>query len=430
MHDDQVSRIENSLQDQSSIMVEELADLIAIDTSFPPGAGYTAFAEKITGLVQPLGFEIERIDVPEQLWKSQSSHGPRTNVIARRNVSAPSHCIYFHVDTVPAGNGWTYNAFELTRRGDKLYGRGTADMKGSIAATLGAIRALDQAGCDYGFNPVLLFCTDEEGGLYPGIRHLAEIGKIEGPVLCLNGQAQPRIWAGCFGSLDLRLRFEGRAAHSGDPRNGINAIEEALPVLMQLLSLKKRVETRTSALPPPPNHDAAHLHARLSLTMASGGEKGSSLPGLFEVNINRRYLPEEKADAVLEEIHDVVTEAVSRTRLVSWSSDIDGHLAPVRNPAGDQFWPRWVAALSKGFGWPADQFRSWGSSTSSDMGWVQQTDLTEILLGGLGRPERNIHGPDEHTTIEDLTGLARSIVFYFAKDFTEASEIKIQNVQH
>ena len=425
MQVDQVKRLEGALKDQTSAMVEELAGLIAIDTSFPPGAGYRCFAAHITEILTPLGFEVECVEVPEELWKSQSSHGPRTNIIAKRNHLAPTLYICFHVDTVPAGDGWTYPPFKLTHKAGNLYGRGTADMKGTITATLGAIRALDRTKSGFEFNPVLLFCTDEEGGLYPGIRYLAECGKIDGPVLCLNGQSQPRIWAGCLGSMDLRIRFQGRAAHSGDPKNGINAIEETLPILEHLLVLQKRIATRVSTLPPPPGQNSDPLHARLTVTMARGGEKGSSLPGFFEINLNRRYLPDEDADEVVNEIRNVIEEVISKTNLVGWSLDIEGHLAPVSDPRGTEYWPRWVAALSHGFNWPADQFRAWGSSTSSDMGWVQQTGVKEILLGGLSRPDRNIHAANEHTTIEDLMGLARSILFYLAKDFTKTEEVKI-----
>ncbi len=50
-------------------------------------------------------------------------------------------------------------------------------------------------------------------------------------------------------------------------------------------------------------------------------------------------------------------------------------------------------------------------------GWVQQAGIQEILLGGLATPERRIHGPDEHTTIDDIAALARSVLLYLAADF-------------
>ena len=422
MQNDQINLALNALTDQLAQMIDELAGLIAVDTSYPPGAGYDAFADHLDPILTPLGFSTERVEVPEALWQSTGLYGVRTNVIARRDSVKPPHCVYFHVDTVPPGPAWTYPPFTLTRQDDRLYGRGTADMKGTIAATLGAIRALDQSQAEYAFEPLLLFCTDEEGGTYPGVRYLAEQKRITAPVLCLNGQAAPRIWAGCFGSLDMRLLFRGRSAHSGDPGTGsavagINAIEEALPVLAELQRLKRKIEQRTSNLPPPPHGGLDALHARLTLTMARGGERGSNLPGEFEVNLNRRYLPTENADTVIAEIRDTVGGAVARTRLLDWDYEIQGHLTPVADPRGDKLWPRWSSAMSQGFGWPLDRFQAWGSSTSSDMGWVQKAGQSEILLGGLARPDRNVHAADEHTTVEDLLGLAKSILLYFANDF-------------
>ena len=101
-------------------------------------------------------------------------------------------------------------------------------MKGTIAAVFAALRAADRAGIALCYAPHLLLCTDEEGGAYPGIRYLAEQGMIEGHLLSFNGTAAARIWAGCFGSMDLRIGVEGRAAHSGEG-DGVNAIDAALP---------------------------------------------------------------------------------------------------------------------------------------------------------------------------------------------------------
>lgn len=397
-------------------MLDELARLIATDTSFPPGAGYAAFADLAETLVTPLGFSCERVTVPEALWQVAGASGERVNLIARRAAGKPPLAVYFHVDTVPAGDGWSYPPFRLVRQGDKLFGRGTADMKGTIAAVLAALRALEEAGEELAYDPLLLFCSDEEGGLYPGIRYLAEQDKFSGHLLCLNGGAVPRIYGGSFGSMDFRLSFFGRSAHSGDPVGGINAFEEALPVLSALTELKQGIETRESEIPPPPHFEGRPLHARLTLTAAAAGSKGSALPGQFDVTINRRYTPEESAEAVEAELRGCVTKAVARTRLLGHDMTLTGHLAPVSDPTGPHSL-RWQQALSEGFGWPMSDFRTYGSSTSSDLGWVQKTGRQEILLGGLSRPDRNVHAADEHTTLSDLMGLSRSILLYLSGDF-------------
>lgn len=414
-------RLERALEliaaDEAAI-VNDLAQLIAVDTSFPPGDGYAAFANLAEDLLAPLGFSFRRITVPQHLWHDEagSAHGERVNLIAARRSGLPAASLYYHVDTVPAGEGWSRPPLSLTREGDRLYGRGTADMKGTIAATLAALRALDRTGLPLRFDPLLLFCTDEEGGLYPGIRHLAEEGLIEGHLLSFNGGAAPRIWAGCFGSIDLLIRIHGCGAHSGDPVGGINAAEEAIPLLNALMDLKAKVETRASTMPAPPHYEGRPLTARLTIAAMHGGQKGSSLPARFEILINRRYAPEEDFSAARAEIEETIRSAMASSRALGLDIHMVGHLAPVSDPTGPH-WPRWQAALAEGFDWDEADFRAYGSSTSSDMGFVQQAGIREILLGGLSRPDNNTHAPDEFTTVTDIVALARAILLYLARDF-------------
>ncbi|MFC7399031.1 M20 family metallopeptidase [Chelatococcus sp. GCM10030263] len=406
------------LAEDEAQVKQELALIIAADTSFPPGTGYGAFADLLERLTAPLGFDAQRVSVPQALWDAgvPDIAGERVNLIAARRNGRPVCSLYFHVDCVPPGDGWTHPPLQLTVDGRTLYGRGTADMKGTIASALAAIRAAVAVGLPLAFDPVLLFCTDEEGGLYPGIRYLAEQGLVEGHLLSFNGGAVPRIWAGCFGSLDLRIEIEGRAAHSGEPGDGVNAIEAAIPLLTALRKLKAVVEQRTSALPPPPRREGRPLTARLNVTAAHGGDKGSSLPGRFTLLVNRRYAPEERFEDVLAELEMTVAEAMKGSGALGFTTRVVGHLAPVADPTGPH-WPRWQAALSEGFGWPMESFSAYGASSSSDMGWVQAAGIREILLGGLVKPGCGAHGADEHTTLDDVMALARSILLYLAEAF-------------
>ena len=411
------------LEQNSDNLIADLSRLIAVDTCFPPGDSYSEFADLLEELSADFGGTSECVLVPEQHWKTAEVYGPRNNLIRIPELSKenrPCLGIYFHTDTAPVGTGWTRPALQLTQEGDKFYGRGSADMKGAIAAVFTALRVLAASGLPLAFRPLLLFCTDEEGGLFPGIRYLAEQGRLNGidALLNLNGSAQPRIWAGCFGSLDLRFQFVGRAAHSGAPGDGINAIEQSLSVLSALLDLQKKIQRRISTLPPPPG--AEPLHARLSITSAHGGVKGSALPGVFDIIVNRRYLPEEDEQAVIDEIKTAVADAVKTTNLLNHSMEVVGHLPPVSNPDGPCT-PRWTAAQSHGFEVPLEQFSCYGSSTSSDFGWVQRAGIQHMLLGGLARPQSNVHGPDEHTTYTDLLGLARSVLLMLSSDFAPSS---------
>jgi len=398
----------------------ELGRMIAVDTSFPPGLGYDDFAGLMEGFVAPLGFATERVVVPEALWRVAHgpAAGPRTNLIASRVSGRPVCGLYFHVDTVPAAAGWETDPLRMERDGDRLIGLGAADMKGCIAAVLLALRAARACGVELAYDPMLLFCTDEEGGLYPGIRYLAEEGRLAGHVLNFNGSAEARIWAGCFGLFNLLVRIHGQAVHAGEGNrkgSGVNAIEGALPLLNALAALKVRIANRVSALPPPPGKPP--LAAQLNFAAIQGGTAGGQVPALVELTLNRRYAPEERFEEALAEIEDVIRRSVAAVPGLTVETILVGHLMPTADPAGPH-WPRWQAAMGEGFGYAPEQFRKWGAASCSDFGWVQRaTGQQEVLLGGLGRPDRNIHAPGEYTTIPDIVALAQAVLSYLAADF-------------
>ncbi|MGX1741679.1 M20 family metallopeptidase [Bosea sp. NPDC055353] len=400
--------------------VAGLGRMIAVDTSFPPGLGYDDFAGLMEELVAPLGFEAERVMVPESLWKVPNgpAAGPRTNLIASRLSGRPICGLYFHVDTVPAAAGWETDPLRMERDGDRLIGLGAADMKGCVAAILLALRAARTCGVELAYDPMLLFCTDEEGGLYPGIRYLAEQGRLPEHILNFNGSAEARVWAGCFGLFNLLVRIHGQAVHAGEGNrkgSGLNAIDGALPLLNALTELKAQIATRISALPPPPGKPA--LAAQLNLAAIQGGTAGGQVPALVELTLNRRYAPEERFEDALAEIEAVIRRSTAAVPGLSVETALVGHLMPTADPAGPH-WPRWQAAMGQGFGYAPEDFRKWGAASCSDFGWVQRaTGRQEVLLGGLGRPDRNIHSPGEYTTVPDIVSLAQAVLSYLAADF-------------
>ncbi len=400
--------------------VQDLARMVAVDTSFPPGLGYDAFADLMTELAAPLGFEFERVTVPRDLWyvAGGPASGERTNLIATRETGRPVCGLYYHVDTVPVAPGWSRDPLALTVEGDNLFGLGAADMKGTIAATLLALRAAKEAGALLAYDPMLLLCTDEEGGLYPGIRYLAEQQMLKGHILNFNGSAAPRVWAGCFGIFNLQVTITGHAVHAGEGNrtgSGVNAIEGALPVLNALAALKPVVAGRTSKLAPPP-HSSGPLRPQLTISAVNGGTAGGQVPAEIKILVSRRYAPEESYEEARAEVETAIRDCVAGSDL-GLAIDIVGHLIPTDDPDGPH-WPRWQQALSLGFGYQPEDFHKWGAASCSDFGYVQKAGFgPEVLLGGLGRPESCIHSPEEHTTRGDIIALAKSILAYLAADF-------------
>jgi succinyl-diaminopimelate desuccinylase len=420
VHKDTLTSAMAAIERDVESAIGDLARMISVDTSFPPGEGYGPFADLMTELLTPLGFDFDRVTVPRDLWYvvGGPASGERVNLVATRETGKPVCGLYYHVDTVPVAPGWTRDPLALTIEDDNLYGLGAADMKGTVAATLLALRAARQCGVQLAYDPMLLLCTDEEGGLYPGIRYLAEQGMLKGHILNFNGSAAPRIWAGCFGIFNLQVTITGHAVHAGEGNRtgaGVNAIEGALPVLNALAALKPTVASRASKLAPPP-HASGPLRPQLTISAVNGGTAGGQVPAEIKILVSRRYAPEESYDAARAEIEAAIRDCVTGTDL-GLAIDLVGHLIPTDDPEGPH-WPRWQKALSDGFGYKPEEFHKWGAASCSDFGYVQKAGFgPEILLGGLGRPESCIHSPEEHTTRQDIIALAKSILSYLAADF-------------
>jgi succinyl-diaminopimelate desuccinylase len=302
----------------------------------------------------------------------------------------------------------------LTQEDGVLYGLGAADMKGAIAAAVHALRIARQTGVRLAYRPQLLLCTDEEGGLYPGIRYLAEQKLIDGHLVNFNGSAGPRIWGGCFGSFNLQVTITGVAAHAADKtKKSVNAIEAALPMMQAVQDLRPAIAARVSTLAAAPG--AAPLAPQIALTVAEGGTCGGQVPDRFVFVVSRRYSPEEDFATARAEIETALQAACVAG--VQMETDLIGHLIPTADPEGPHY-PRWVRAMQNGFGYGEEEFVKYGAASASDSGYVQKAGhAQEVILSGLIRPSSNGHGAEEHTTRADMAALAKTILSYLSADF-------------
>jgi len=394
-------------------LAEDLGHLLAFDTVYPPARDYAGLVGWAEARFGRLGFSCRRVLVPRALWDvpGAGAEGDRVNLIAELPGPDPV-AIYSHIDVVPPGEGWTVPPLAATRRGGEVWGRGAADMKGTVAATLLAVEAALAHGLALRHAPRVLLTTDEEGGAYSGVRYLAEQGLVGDHLICLDGSAAPRVWQGSFGSLEMQIVIRGRSGHAGQRGSGDNALERAIPVLAALMELKQHVEQRSSALR---GQDGAALRPILAVTVMNAGTKANNVPAQAVIGLNRRYAPEERDEAALAEIRAAVAGAVPEG--TQWELRVTGHLAAVLDADDGPHWPRWQAACARAFGWPPESFRRYGGTGSSDMGWVQRAGLKEIMIGGASRPDSRVHGADERVRLADLQSLAAAILLYLAVDF-------------
>jgi len=416
MRADEVFRLVEANADRLEHM---LLDIIRIDTSVPPGNSYPQIVEYLQPLLEGAGMSCERVVVPEERWRKipLPLDGERVNLVATASTGKPPLSIYAHLDVVPAGTGWTVEPFGGVVKDGIVFGRGAIDMKGTIPPVVVAFEIINELGLELRFEPRVLLCTDEELGIVPGALYLAEQGYFEAPILHLEGGAQsPVMFAANAGFLGATVTSTGREAHSGMSFMGINAFEEALPVIEELMELKHVVEKRQSAYLalPLPDVPSPQLTPTFNLNVVKAGDKLNVLPGLCEIQIDRRFIPEEDVDDVIQEIEAAVERGRQRSK-ASFEVEFQKGYLSHRIDTGSTHVARWCEGVRKVLGYPDDlQFLFPGMCGATDMSLVGNLLKTDQFIGtSVADPEhRNAHGADECVPVANLVHLCQELIYF------------------
>ncbi|MDI3339344.1 MAG: ArgE/DapE family deacylase [Sphaerobacter sp.] len=403
---------------QEDRLIERLRLVIGIDTTVPPGENYG----KLVGLVEPefqrLGFTTTRVVIPPEKIAQipLPLSGERVNLVARLNNGKPPLSVYAHMDVVPIEEGWDFDPFGGEIKDGRIYGRGVADMKGAIASVLTALDIMHQCGLEPVWDLNILLCTDEEIGVYPGLYHLALEGYVTAPMLCLEGTQDPVLRLGSNGSVDVTITVTGRSCHSGSNYLGINALEEAVPIMVELLELKRRVEARRSSLPLAPAPGApSHLRPMFNLDIIQAGVKSNIVPGSCTLVINRRFIPEESIEDVKAEILEAVERGKAKSRAIGVEVEFMQNYPAYYQSADHPGARRLVEALKLVQGYRDEDFVRTGSGGSTDMAFVAQVlNTDEIATVGLGRlGESRAHGANESIRLSDAKAHVKELIYYF-----------------
>jgi succinyl-diaminopimelate desuccinylase len=412
------SKAFDTVDQQEDKLIERLRAVIGIDNSVPPGENYDKFVDMMEPVFQGYGLNTTRVTVPEEKVKQipLPLSGERVNLVARANNGKPPLSIYAHMDTVPIEEGWDYDPFAGEINDGRIYGRGIADMKGTIASVWTALDIMNQLGMEPVWDLNILLCTDEEIGVYPGLRYLAEEGYVEKPMLCMEGSQDPVLRLGSNGSLDTIINVHGISTHSGRNYSGVNALEETVPILVELMELKKRVEERRSKLPQAPEPGAPeNLRPMFNIDIMQSGVKSNIVPALASVTINRRFIPEEDVEDVKSEIQEAVDRGAERSRAidvdVTFVENYPSYYQSADHPAAQ----RLVDALKLVHGYKDEDFVRTGSGGSTDMAFVSSIlNTDEIATVGMGRSgESKAHGSNESVRLSDARAHVKELIYFF-----------------
>ena len=419
MNYDDIFRAVESNQDY---MIDIMQRIIAVDTTIPPGNNYDKLLDVVEPELQRYGFTTERVSVPldkiSQIpWELT---GERVNLVGHLANGKPRASVYAHMDVVPVDENWTKDPFGGLVENGKLYGRGTVDMKGSIACFLGALKTL----CDLGIEPQFaldcMLCTDEEIGVYPGSRYLAEQGYFSPHLIWLEFGVidLPAIVIGSSGALRMEIIATGKSAHSGSNFLGVNAIEEMVPILDELMALKKEVEQRISRVQtfPVPGVPSDKMTPMFNLNIIRGGSGVNVVADECRLTIDRRYIPDEHYEDVRCEIETALERGKQRSKLLDLTWNIVHSYPPMElDPASDAL-TRLKQVKKAVHGW--DEFIYGGVSMSTDMGFVIDALKPEKVMVapfGVDRGmEIRAHTTDEFVYIDDLISMTKELAAYIS----------------
>ena len=244
--------------------------------------------------LKKLGFNIERM-----------RFGEVDNLWARRGNAAPVLCFAGHTDVVPTGplDQWHHDPFTPVIQDDKLYGRGAADMKTSLAAFITAIESFVAAHNDHNGSIALLITSDEEGPAVDGTVKVVETLKTRGELIdyCIVGeptctnQLGDTIKNGRRGSLSGNLTIKGVQGHIAYPHLAKNPIHLTAPAIAELAQTKW--DQGNEYFPPTTWH----------ISNIIGGTGATNvIPGKVNLLFNFRFSTASTVESLQTRVHEIL----------------------------------------------------------------------------------------------------------------------------
>ena len=398
------ARVHQYIGEQREELLGSVQTLVRVDTTNPPGRNYRAMTDALLGRCQDLDMQAQVHRVPDQEVRRVlgSDEFPRYNLIARWDAGRPQ-TVHFnaHYDVVPCAGQWKFgDPFEPGLAGDALYGRGSGDMKGAIAALLMAVEALKEAGAEPAFNIECSFTADEETGGQLGAGWIVNKGLVNADfaVVC-EGAAGTQVGCGHNGVLWLEVELTGKAAHASSPEQGVNAFEAMASIVQKLQAYKRKINAPQRCYE---DFDGRSRNPTLNIggTFSGGeGDKVNTVPARARFSLDRRLVPGEQIAMVERELRRAIERAAEPPCRVAAPLRIEPCVVDAEH------------ALPQAFAQAVQAVRRRTASYRLSSGF---TDLHYFAVdGGLpgigyGVKGERAHGVDERVRVRDLALTART----------------------
>lgn len=332
----------------------------------------------IAARLEPLGFKIESMN-----------KGEVTNTYARKGTTEPMVLFAGHTDVVPTGpvENWTSPPFLPTIRDGKLYARGAADMKSSLAAMITACEEFISANPNHPGSIGFLITSDEEGKAIDGTKYVVDclIERNEKITYCVVGEASSEnqfgdtIKVGRRGSLSGELRIYGKQGHVAYPHKAENPIHKSVTALDELA---RKVWDKGNNHFPPTSLQISNIHA--------GTGANNVIPNHIDLSFNFRFSNEITADQLQQQVHAILDNHGLRYDL-TWN--LSGE--PFLSKLGGLF-NETKNAIKKVAGIDTNPSTTGGTS---DGRFIIKTGCEILEVGPINE---SIHKIDEHIGVAEL----------------------------
>lgn len=299
-------------------LVGNLQQLVGIPTVNPPGEDYDSITAYLTNELISAGLNARRYPISRPLLRRalppEQQAYPRFNVLGKLPVRGAKKTIHFnaHFDVVPVSGEWRHGSpFSGALEQGWIYGRGTSDMKGSIASLLLALRALRATGTQPKMNVEVSFTADEETDSVLGTGWLVQHAPIcPDYAVVMEGGDGGCVCCGHNGVIWLEVQVHGLAAHGSQPEHGINALEKMSALVVALEDYKRKIGRKKFVTP-----EGRTMQPTINVggVFSSGpGGKINTVPNEARFSIDRRVLAVENHATAERELRRFLSEAARK----------------------------------------------------------------------------------------------------------------------
>ena len=275
-----------------SELVALLKTLIEVPSPNPPG-DHRAISRCVSSWLEGLGAEVRVL--------SPLEHPLMQSVVATIGTGNPVVMLHAHSDTVPVGETesgrWTSDPFTALERDGRIYGKGSVDDKGPLAAMMMAFKAMAARASLQG-TLVLVAAADEEMGGQLGTRWLAESSHLpECDFIIVGEQTFNRVATAHKGVMRATVTTRGHSVHATNPDRGVNAINAMAHVLLALETYHEALSARVHPLVGVPT---------CNVGVIQGGSTANAVADQCVIRLDRRMVPGEQPADVQRELEEVI----------------------------------------------------------------------------------------------------------------------------